>query len=146
MSSVANTDEKQGHRWQPGESGNPNGRPSGSRNKITLACEELLEGEAESVTRKCIELAQNGDMTAIRICMERIVPVRKGRSIAFDLPKMETADEIVSGFNAVFAGIAAGDITPDEAAVLAGVLELKRKALETMDFEKRLAAVEGGRR
>ena len=64
------TDNKQDTRFKEGKSGNPNGRPHGSRNKVTLSMEVLLEGEAEDLTRKVIEKAKNGDMMALRICFE----------------------------------------------------------------------------
>ena len=79
--------KKEGRR--PGESGNPNGRPPGSRNKTTLAVESLLDGEAENLTRKAIELAKDGDLTALRLCLERIAPPRKDRPVTFSLPKLE---------------------------------------------------------
>jgi hypothetical protein len=50
-------------RGRPFAPGNP-GRPKGSRNKATLAAEALLDGEAEALTRKAIELALAGDVTA----------------------------------------------------------------------------------
>jgi hypothetical protein len=69
--------------FHTGQSGNPNGRPKGARNKATLAAEALLDGEAEAITRKAIEL----DITAIRLCLERIIPARRDRVAAFTLPK-----------------------------------------------------------
>ena len=66
------TVKKQGSRFQKGRSGNPNGRPKGSRNAATLACEALLDGEAEALTRKAIEMALGGDTVALRLCLERI--------------------------------------------------------------------------
>jgi hypothetical protein len=42
-----------GH-WPKGVSGNPLGRPRGARNRTTVASEALLEGEAETLTRKAI--------------------------------------------------------------------------------------------
>ncbi|WP_346658170.1 DUF5681 domain-containing protein [Bradyrhizobium sp. 138] len=64
-------------RFQPGQSGNPRGRPRGSRNRTTLAVEALLEGEAEALTRKAIELATGGDIQALRICLDRLCPPRR---------------------------------------------------------------------
>jgi len=49
--------QQRGVPFKPGRSGNPNGRPAGSRNKATLAIESLLEGEAEALARKVVELA-----------------------------------------------------------------------------------------
>src|SRR5215211_4292561 len=75
-----NTEPKQRPRlFQPGQSGNPSGRPPGSRNKTTLAVDALLDGEAETLTRKAIELAKAGDLVALRLCLDRICPPRKGR-------------------------------------------------------------------
>src|SRR6266850_8122204 len=74
-----------GRLFQKGQSGNPGGRRPGCRNRATLAAEVLLEGEAEALTRKAVELALEGDTTALRLCLERIVPQRRSRALAFDL-------------------------------------------------------------
>ena len=76
-------------KFKPGQSGNPNGRPKGSRHKTTLAIETLLDGEGEEITRKAIDLAKGGDLGAIRICLDRLAPPRKDRHIEFSLPAME---------------------------------------------------------
>ena len=68
------TPTKNTTRFEKGVSGNPNGRPKSARNKSTLAAEALLDGEAGALTRKAIELALNGDLGAIRLCLERIIP------------------------------------------------------------------------
>ena len=67
-------EEPQDSRWKKGQSGNPNGRAAGSRNRATLAIEALLEGEGEALTRKAIELAKAGDMQALRLCMDLCCP------------------------------------------------------------------------
>jgi hypothetical protein len=61
-----------GRPFQPGQSGNPSGRPKGARNKATLVVEALLENEAEALTRKVIDLALEGSMPALRLCLERL--------------------------------------------------------------------------
>ena len=38
--------------------------------------------------------------------------------------------------------VGSGDLAPDEAAVVAGLREAKRKAIETVELERRLAALE----
>jgi hypothetical protein len=75
----------------PGKSGNPAGRPKGSRNKTTLAVEALLDREAEDLTRKAIELAKGGDLVALRLCLDRICPPRKESPVSFVLPPLNTA-------------------------------------------------------
>jgi hypothetical protein len=79
-------------RWAKGTSGNQSGRPAGSRNKATEALQQMLEGEAERITRKAIDLALGGDLTAIRLCMERLLPPRKDRPVQIDLPPIETVE------------------------------------------------------
>src|SRR5215831_17617985 len=73
------------------KSGNPAGKAKGTRNKTTLAVEALLEGEAETLTRKAIELAKAGDLAALRVCLERIAPPRKDRPVLFELPPVSSA-------------------------------------------------------
>src|SRR5712675_889122 len=89
-------------RFQPG---NP-GRPRGARNKATVAAESLLDGDAEAITRKAVELAKGGDLTAIRICMDRFFPPRKDRPIPFDLPKLERATDAGRAMAAIVAAVA----------------------------------------
>ena len=131
-----------GKPFKKGQSGNPGGRPKGTRNKTTLAMEELLDGEAEVITRKAIEKAKDGDMAAIRLCLERILPTIKSRPIEIDLPPVETAEDITAAQGAVIAAMARGEITPDDASTVAGVLEAKRRAIETVELEKRLDILE----
>ncbi len=118
------------------------GRPHGSRNKTTIAIEALLDGEAEALTRKAVDLALEGDMAALRLCLERICPPRKSRFIAIELPRVETAKDITAAHAVVIEAMARGDITPDEASSVAGVLDARRKSLETTEIEKRIEALE----
>ncbi len=128
-------------RGKPFPQGNP-GRPKGSRHKYTMAAQALLDGEAEALTRRAIDAALGGDTAALRLCLERVVPVRKGAPIVFNMPAIDTVDDIGKALGAVVAAVAAGDLTPDEGAVIAGLLETKRKTIETVEIEKRLTALE----
>ena len=67
------TGRKQDGRFAPGQSGNQRGRPKGARNRATQAAETVLLDEAEALTRKCVEVALAGDVTALRLCLERIL-------------------------------------------------------------------------
>jgi hypothetical protein len=73
-----------GRALEKGRSGNPAGRRPGSRNKAaTLAAAALLAGESEALTRKAVELALAGDPTAMRLCIERLLPPRRERTVKF---------------------------------------------------------------
>jgi hypothetical protein len=128
--------------FQPGQSGNPNGRPPGSRNKVSLAVEALLDGEAEELTRKAIELAKQGDMTALRLCMDRISPVRKDRPVTFTLPKLTKASDAVAAAAAIAEAVAIGDLTPSEASELAKLVDAFARAIEVHDINERLSRLE----
>jgi hypothetical protein len=118
--------------------GNP-GRPPGSRNKATLAALALLEGEAEAITRKAIELAKEGDPTALRLVLDRLLP--KGRAVRLDLP-LRTLADLDQATEAIRGALAEGSVTPDEVATLTGLVEARRRLLETTELERRLAALE----
>jgi hypothetical protein len=109
-----------------------------------MAMEALLEGEAEALTRKAIDLAKQGDMAALRLCMERIVPPRKDRPIRFKLPKLETPADAVKATAALVKAVASGDLTPGEAAELSKVVEGFTKAVELHEIQQRLDRLEAG--
>eukprot|EP01036_Dinobryon_divergens_P038593 gene38593-50688_t len=133
--------------FKRGQSGNPAGKVPGTRNRATLAVEALLEGEAEALSRKAIEMALAGDTVALRLCLERIAPVRKGRAIAVDLGPVKTAQDFADAQGAIIAAMGSGEITTDEATDAAKVVELVAAALERRDIEASIAALEAkGRR
>jgi hypothetical protein len=133
-----NARDTRGRPFQPGNSG----RPKGSRNKATLALETLLDGEAEAITRKAVEMALEGDVTAMRLCMDRILPPRKERPIMFTMPKMETAADAVKASAALVDAVAAGDITPGEAGELSKLVDGFIKAVELHEIQQRLDKLE----
>ena len=140
---VAKIREKQSRKgFKPGQSNNPSGRPYTSRNKSTLALETLLEGEGEAITRKTIENALNGDMTAIKLCIEMLIPLRKDGPICFDLTEMKSADDSAKAMASILRTLANGDITPNEASSVSRIIEAYRKTLETAELEDRLEALE----
>jgi len=131
-----------GRPFKPGQSGNPFGRPKGARNKATLAMEALFDGEAEAISRMAINKALEGDMAAIRLCVERILPAVKSRPVEINLPPVETAEDIQAAHGTVIAAMAKGEITPDDAGTIAGVLEALRRAIETVELEARRVTLE----
>src|SRR5262249_20869428 len=128
--------------FQKGESGNPTGRPRGSRNRATLLMENLLADDAEAIGRKAIAMAKQGDMAAIILCMDRLAPARKGEPGAFDLPPLGKAPGRVAAAATIVAAVAAGELTPSEAAELAKVIDVYVRAIETKAFDERLTKLE----
>ena len=119
-----------------GLSGNSRGRAKGSRNKATILAEQLIEGEGEAITRKCIELAKGGDPTALRLVMERLLPRRRGRPIQINLPRIECRDDLAQAFDVVLDAMASGDVSPDEATMILPLLERKLQVAEARTKEE----------
>ncbi|WP_404286452.1 hypothetical protein ACD578_15870 [Microvirga sp. RSM25] len=135
---------KKGGPGKPFEPGN-SGRPQGSRNKTTLALEALLDGEAEEITRKVIELAKDGESMALKMAMDRILPPRRDRPVNFALPKLETPADAIRAAAAIAAAVAAGELTPMEAGEMAKLVESFTRAFEVHDIDKRLSQLEAER-
>ena len=121
------------------------GRPKGARNRTTMAVLELLEGQAEALTQRAVELALSGDTTALRLCLERVAPPRKDAPVQFALPKMTSAKDAAEAAAAVLQAVSEGDLTPTEGAQVMGLVDSFRRTLETSELEARLAALEGYR-
>jgi hypothetical protein len=129
-------------RFTKGKSGNPAGRRPGSRNRSTLAAELLLEGEAEALTRKALELALGGDGAALRLCLDRIIPPRRQRAVQLAVAEVASAADLGTTMAAITNAATHGAITPGEAGELARVVEIFVRAVEASDFERRLRALE----
>jgi uncharacterized protein DUF5681 len=142
MNRPENTGEQQSGRFQKGKSGNPSGRPRGSRNVATLACEALLDGQAELLTQKAIEMALAGDVVALRLCLDRLCPPRKDRPVCFPLPPITSARDAADIMGAVAEAVAAGNITPSEAAEYAKVVDAYVKAYHAAELNDRIARAE----
>jgi hypothetical protein len=143
MADAENADGKQaGGRFQPGQSGNPAGKPKGTRHKATRAIEALLEGESEALTRKAIEKALEGDTVALRLCLDRLAPPRKDAPVSFQLPPITNGADTVAASSSLLTAVAEGEVTPDEAGRVMALLTAHRSLVETGDLEARITALE----
>jgi hypothetical protein len=132
--------------FQPGQSGNPAGRPKGVRAKAALFAEGLFDGEAEELIREAVRMAKAGDIAAMRLCLDRITPRRRDRVAPFELPPLDGAASVVSGLADIAAAVSAGDLSPLEADAMSRVLDRYLRSLEHIDIEQRIAKLqrEGG--
>jgi hypothetical protein len=120
--------------FQKGQSGNPAGRPRGALNRATVLAQTLLSERAESIAGKVIELAERGDMTALRVCMDRLVPVIKHQPIAVELPPIEKPADSVDAAASIAAAVAAAE--------LAKVVDVYVRAVDSRGFDERLSKLE----
>lgn len=140
-----NTEIEQSKPWQfqKGRSGNPAGKPRGTRHKTTLAVQALLDGEAEEITRKAIEAAKAGDMTAIRLVLERVAPARKDYPVSFDLPEVNSTADAARAMAALMAAVAEGSITPSEGSEVTKLIDAYVRTLSAHELIERLTTLEG---
>jgi hypothetical protein len=128
--------------FRKGKSGNPAGRQPGKRNRLTEVAQSLLDGEAERLSRKAIELALDGNAVALRMCLDRVAPIRRGRPMTFDIGPLNSAADLAAAQLAVADAMCSGQIFPEEAAAATNVLEQVGAAHERQELENRIAALE----
>jgi hypothetical protein len=104
--------------------------------------EALFEGESEKLIRKAIGLALEGDTTALRLCLDRLVPVRKDRSINLDLPPVNNAQQVSEAMTRIVAAIGDGLITPNEGASMANILSVQNSVVSMSELERRVELLE----
>lgn len=110
-------------RFQPGQSGNPAGRPPGSRNKKTIALEEEFEEHAEEILKEVVSRAKEGEKGAMRLCMERMLAPKSEHPVAIALPVIETPADARQALAVVTAELAEGSLTISEATRLIGLIQ-----------------------
>jgi hypothetical protein len=148
MSASKNPEQTRGRPFEPGNPGGP-GRPAGSRNKATLALDRIADDAGEDILKAMVEAAKGGDIRSADLVLSRIWPIRKGGrplSLSLPLPEIKTAADVVTALGMVAELVGAGEVTLDEGAALAAIFESKRRAIETVDLEARLSALEQERK
>jgi hypothetical protein len=138
-----NTAEKQrGRPFEAGQSGNPTGRPKGSRNRVTQAIEALIHGQGEALGAKAVEKALAGDTGMLRALLSTLVPSRRERTVEFELPKVETAADALAASSAVLAACSRGELSTNEASEIMALISTHVRTIEVAELEARLVALE----
>jgi hypothetical protein len=128
--------------FQPGQSGNPDGRPRGIKDSRT-ALRELLTPHATDLVAKCVELALSGDTTALRLCLDRLIPPAKAKD---DLIRLPLADgSLADKGQIVLSALGDGQLAPDVAMAILQAVGSQARIVEVNDLEQRIAALEARR-
>src|SRR5216684_2038702 len=96
-----------GRPFQPGNKYG-RGRPPGSRNKIARICQDTLDGHGENLIKRCLYMAFQGNPTAMRLMVERLMPARRHRTVKFKIPAVKSLAEVDAAFESVVSGVAQG--------------------------------------
>jgi hypothetical protein len=129
-------------KFKPGKSGNPCGKPRGALNQTTRAALEVLGGDLEAITQECIKQAKEGNLMAVKLVLDKLIPSAKELPLSLSLPKVEGAATLPAALSAVMAAVAQGEITPGEGQAVCSMLENYRRGLELTELEARLTALE----
>jgi Family of unknown function (DUF5681) len=119
-------------QFQPGQSGNPAGRPAGALNKKTLAARALLEERAEEIITNLVDRAMEGHGTAMRLCFDRLVPKGLDRPVAIELPVVKTPEDAELALTVVLDELAAGKLTISEVSALITAIDRMVRLAERM--------------
>jgi len=104
--------------------------------------EALLDGQGQALTQKAVELALAGDIAALRLCMDRIMPARKDRPVTFVLPPVRSARDAAEVSSAVLTAVATGELTPADAGEISKLIDTWVKAFETAELATRVEKLE----
>ncbi|CDZ79880.1 hypothetical protein BN1013_00380 [Candidatus Rubidus massiliensis] len=139
----ANAEKMQGNqKFQKGRSGNPKGKIKGTRNKATLVAEQLLQGELETICRRLVQEAVEGNMQAIKMVLDRLLPPKRNIPVAIDLPKLENSSDALDAIAYVTMAVSRGNLSIDEGESLSRMIEVYVRAMEAHDYETRLSKIE----
>ncbi len=128
--------------YKPGQSGNPKGKPRGTKDRRTVL-RELLQPHAQDLIQKAVDMALEGDTTALRLCMERIVPPIKARAESIPMEPLEGT--LVDQGNVFLHKMTEGTITPEETSHLLSALSAQAKIIEYDELDRRLTTLEESR-
>ena len=133
-----------GKSFQPGNR-HGQGRPPGSRNKKTMLLQELLDDYGKVVVQRVIKKAAEGDRTAMKIVIERVLPVAQENRMEMDLPELRSTADLTIASAAVIEALARGEITVEQSRAMAELLQAHRNLFMSEEIERRVAALEQGR-
>lgn len=127
--------------FKKGTSGNPAGKPKGAKDRRT-ELRELLKPHAGKLMKKAVDLALAGDTTALRICIDRLIPPVRENRLSIALPEVKDVAGCAAAQAAVLHAVSIGELLPGEAEALSSLIEHQRRGLESSDHEARMRAIE----
>jgi hypothetical protein len=131
-------------RGRPFEPGNRlgRGRPKGSRNKRSTQAQEILDQYLESLVKTCVGQALKGDVRALALCLERILPPLREPTVKLGLPRLNNLKDVAQCERRLVRAIASGKVTPGEGERISNVLDHHRRAIETNEVVARIEELE----
>ena len=136
------TKKRPPNQWQPGQTGNPKGRPPGQSEITRLRA--AIAGHVPSILEQLVTAAKGGDVQAARLILERVLPPLKGTEQAVEL-QLPEGGTLTAKATAVLNAAAAGDLAPGQAAQLIAALGTLAKIHEVDELAARIEKLEAAR-
>ena len=128
--------------WPKGQSGNPKGRPPGSLNKATIFAKEMTLENLGEVIAAMHKAAVEGNVQAQKFLISRVVAPARSQPLEFELPPIETPEDIVKAFDAIWAAVGSGHISLEDMDRLRFFLEAKLKAIEGTELAAKIERIQ----
>ena len=128
-----------GNKFKPGESGNPDGRPVGSKDKRTQY-RELFEPHADALIQKAIDLALDGDTTCLKMCIDRLVSPFRAKNATVILDDIEGT--LTEKGEKIINAMGKGELSPSDASSMLSALAAQARIIEIIDLEERISKLE----
>jgi hypothetical protein len=129
-------------KFVAGVSGNANGRPKGVPNRSTLMFQGLVDEQGLALIKKAVEMALGGDSAVMRMLLGLLLPPRRDRHVALDLPEIRSAEDALNASRTVVEAIAVGTLTPSEGGELARAIEAHAKLYAAVEIERGITELE----
>ena len=126
-------------KYKAGQSGNPAGRPKGIQDRRTVL-RELLEPHSEGLIKKAVDMALEGDTTALRLCLERICPPIRSTGEPVTISGLEGS--LSEQGRQIISSMGEGTLTPAEAAQMLSSLASQTRIQEADELERRIEVLE----
>ena len=128
-------------KFKKGVSGNPAGRPKGIIDR-RQRWQKLIGEHTEELIRRALELAREGDTSALRVLLERAIPPIKAQSEPVYIPGLLTAETLTAKAQAILDAIGNGSLAPDIGESLLAALGNVAKTAEIDDLTRRIEFLE----
>ena len=129
-------------QFKPGKSGNPKGRPPGIIDRRT-AFKKFIEKDAEAIIKKTVKLAKDGDIAAIRLCIDRIIPPIRSKDEPVNIPNLDGGKTLTEQAQIIITAIGLAEISPTEGTAVLTALASKARIDEIDELERRIKYLEG---
>jgi hypothetical protein len=129
-------------KYKIGHPGGP-GRPRGSRNKLSQLLEDFVNRHGQQALDDIADKARGGENPWASKAMLKLICDRAGNgAVPIELPEIANAESLAKSQSDVIRAAADGDLPLPEAVHLGSLLELQRRAVITLDHERRLEEIE----